>query len=246
MFGVAVNCLAILVCSLAGCFCLRKIPVRFEDILKKALGLSTVYIGLKGAFDNQRPLLLIMSMVTGALLGELIDIDALFNKAGRQAERLLAKKSEGAGKEGNFSRGFVQASILFCSGSMAIVGSLQSGLLGSHETLYAKSVLDGSFSLVFAASLGRDGLGIALSALSVFVYQGAIAALSGVLRGVLTADIIREMSAAGSLLVAAIGFNFIGDYREGREIKVANLIPAVFIPALYMGLIEPVVTRIME
>ena len=248
MFGVTINCAAIIVCSLLGSFGLRAIPARFESILKKAIGLSIIYVGLKGAFDNQHILLLVMSMVAGALTGELIDIDGLFNRAGRLAERLLRPKNAGipeagveAGgdvngdgdvngalsKRGSFSQGFVQASILFCSGSMAIVGSMQSGLQGSHETLLAKSILDGSISIVFSAA---QGIGVAFSALSVFVYQGAIVGLSSLLRDALTPDMIREMSAAGSLIVAAIGFNFL----EVKAIKVANLIPAVFIPAIYL------------
>jgi uncharacterized membrane protein YqgA involved in biofilm formation len=204
-------------------------------MLKKAIGLAIIYVGLKGAFDNQHILLLVMSMVLGALAGELINIDGLFIRAGRLAERLLRPKNAGTpeaadrppSKGGAFSQGFVQASILFCSGSMAIVGSMQSGLQGSHETLLAKSILDGSISIVFSAA---QGIGVAFSALSVFVYQGMIVGLSSLLRNVLTPDMIREMSAAGSLIVAAIGFNFL----DVKEIKVANLIPAVFIPAIYL------------
>jgi uncharacterized membrane protein YqgA involved in biofilm formation len=241
VFGVAVNSIVILVCSLLGRFCLRKIPERFERILKKSIGLSIIYVGLKGAFDNERMLLLIMSMVIGAIAGELIDIDALFNKAGRWAERCLSGgAAEMSVSGGAFSRGFVQSSILFCSGAMAIVGSMQSGLEGRYETLFAKSILDGSISVVFSASLGPGGLGVAFSAISVFIYQGAITVLSGFLRNVLTPEIVREMSAAGSLLVAAIGFNFL----EVKEIKVANLIPAVFIPALYIALIEPAALKL--
>ncbi|MDR2521386.1 MAG: DUF554 domain-containing protein [Spirochaetaceae bacterium] len=225
MFGVVVNSAAIVVCSLLGSFGLRGLPARFECMLKKAIGLSVIYVGLKGAFENQHVLLLIMSMVAGAVIGELLDIDAFFARLGGWAERRLMPKNADA--SGSFARGFVQASVLFCSGSMAIVGSMQSGLLDSHETLLAKSVLDGSISIVFSASLG---IGVAFSALSVFIYQGAIVALAALLRGALTQDVIREMSAAGSLVVAAIGFNFLGV----QEIKVANLIPAVFIPALYL------------
>ena len=114
---------------------------------------------------------------------------------------------------------------------MAIVGSMQSGLLGSHETLLAKSILDGAISIVFSASLG---IGVAFSAFSVFIYQGAIVALAALLRDALSPEMIREMSAVGSLVVAAIGFNFLGV----KEIKVANLIPAVFIPAVYLFFIH--------
>jgi uncharacterized membrane protein YqgA involved in biofilm formation len=223
MIGPLVNAFAIVVCSLVGYFVIRGIPERYEDIIKKAIGLSVLYVGIKGAFDNERVLLLIMSMVSGAIIGEFIDIDRRMNRLGNWAEKKL-----GLGG-GSFSKGFVSASILFCTGSMAIVGSMQSGLQGNHETLFAKSILDGSISIVFSASMG---IGVAFSALPVLIYQGAIVLASLAVRDFLSPDIIREMSAVGSLLVAAIGINFI----SVKEIKVANLIPAIFIPWLYLGI----------
>jgi uncharacterized membrane protein YqgA involved in biofilm formation len=112
---------------------------------------------------------------------------------------------------------------------MAIVGSMQSGLQGNHETLFAKSILDGSISIVFGASLG---IGVVFSALPVLVYQGGIVLASMAVKDLLSPEIVREMSAVGSLLVAAIGFNFLGV----KEIKVANLIPAIFIPWAYLAI----------
>jgi uncharacterized membrane protein YqgA involved in biofilm formation len=223
MLGPVVNAAAIVVCALAGRFLIRGIPGRFEEILKKAIGLSIIYVGLKGAMDNRRVLLLIMSMVIGAVIGELVDINRLMNRFGSWTEGKLGMSG------GTFAKGFVSASILFCTGSMAIVGSMQSGLQGNHETLFAKSVLDGSISLVFAASMG---IGVAFSAIPVLVYQAGIALASMAVKDMLSPEIIREMSAVGNLLVAAIGFNFLAI----KEIRVANLIPAVFIPWVYLGL----------
>ncbi|MDR1178226.1 MAG: DUF554 domain-containing protein [Spirochaetaceae bacterium] len=222
MLGPLVNALTVAVCSLVGFFLVRGIPERFEEIVKKAIGLAVIYVGIRGALENQRVLLLIMSLVAGAVLGEAINIDKHMNRLGNWAEKKL-----GFGG-GGFSRGFVSASVLFCTGSMAIVGSMQSGLQGNHEILFAKSILDGSISIVFAASMG---IGVAFSAIPVLVYQGTIALASMAVRDFLSPDIIREMSAAGSLLVAAIGINFIGV----KEIRVANLIPAIFIPWAYMA-----------
>jgi uncharacterized membrane protein YqgA involved in biofilm formation len=225
MLGPIVNAAAIIVCGLLGCFVVRGIPARFEEIIKKAIGLSIIYVGVKGALDNELVLLLIMSMVIGAVIGELLDIDKLMNRFGAWAEKKLGMSG------GAFSKGFVSASILFCTGSMAIVGSMQSGLLGNHETLFAKSILDGSIALVFAASMG---IGVVFSAVPVFVYQGGIALASLLIKNQLTPDIIREMSAVGSLLIAAIGFNFLGV----KEIKIANLIPAIFIPWIYLAVMK--------
>jgi uncharacterized membrane protein YqgA involved in biofilm formation len=223
MLGPVVNAATIVVCALAGYFLIRGIPRRFEEITKKAIGLSIMYVGIKGAMDNQRVLLLIISMVAGAVIGEFINIDELMNRFGDWAERKLNMSG------GTFSKGFISASILFCTGSMAIVGSMQSGLQGNHETLFAKSILDGSISLVFGASLG---IGVVFSAIPVFVYQAGIALVSMAVKDLLSPGIIREMSAVGNLLVAAIGFNFLGV----KEIKVANLIPAIFIPWVYLAL----------
>lgn len=234
MLGPLVNALTVVVCSLAGCFLIKGIPERIEEHIKKAIGLAVVYIGIKGSLDNQNMLLLIMSMVVGAIIGELIDIDKWMNRFGQWAERKLGMinlEQEGstAKNRHSFSKGFVSASILFCTGSMAIVGSMQSGLQGNHTILFTKSILDGTMSLVFGASLG---IGVAFSALPVLVYQGAIALASQVISSYLTPDIIREMSAVGSLVIAGIGFNFLAI----KEIKVANLIPAIFIPWIWLTL----------
>jgi uncharacterized membrane protein YqgA involved in biofilm formation len=168
-------------------------------------------------------MLLIGSLITGCLLGELIDIDKGMNSLGNWAENRL-----GFG-EGNFSKGFVTCTILFCVGAMAIVGSLESGLTGNHETLYAKSILDGVVAIVFSSQMGA---GVMFSAIPVFLYQGGIALGANFIKDWLTAQIITEMSAVGSLLIAAIGFNFIGV----KEIKVANMIPAIFMPWIFIAI----------
>jgi uncharacterized membrane protein YqgA involved in biofilm formation len=222
MLGPLVNALSIVLCSLIGCFIVRGIPQRFEEIIKKAAGLAVVYIGLKGTLESQHTLLIIMSLVIGAVIGECINIDSLMNRFGAWAEKKLGMSN------GTFSKGFVSASILFCTGSMTFVGSIQSGLQGNHETLFAKSILDGSMSIVFGASMG---IGALFSAFPVLIYQGGIALASMTISGLLTAEIITEMSAAGSLVITAIGFNFLGV----KEIKVANLIPGMFIPWIWLG-----------
>ncbi|MDR3301940.1 MAG: DUF554 domain-containing protein [Spirochaetaceae bacterium] len=225
MLGPLVNAVVIVICALVGAFFVRNIPARFEEILKKAIGLAIIYIGVSGALVNQLPLLLILSLVSGAIIGEAINIDRWFNKFGLWAER---KIHGGTGGAGSFSKGFVQASILFCSGAMAIVGSMQSGFYGNHETLFAKTILDGSISIVFGATLG---IGVAFSAIPVFIYQGGIALLSMFAGDALSAETIREMAAVGNLVVAAIGFNFL----DIKEIRVANFIPAIFIPLVYFS-----------
>ncbi len=223
MLGPLVNALAIVVCGLIGTFIIRGIPERYDEIIKKAIGLAIFYIGIKGALANERVILLIMSLVIGSIIGELINIDKGMNNLGKMAEKKMGFE------EGKFAKGFILASLLFCTGSMAIVGSLNSGLSGNHEMLFAKSALDGVTSIIFASSMG---IGVAFSAVPVFLYEGAITLGASFVKDWLTPDIIREMSAVGSLLIAALGFNFL----EIKQIKVANMIPAIFIPWIYIGL----------
>lgn len=226
MLGPIVNAASIVICSLAGCFLLKSIPSRIEEIIMKAIGLFVIYAGLKGAFDSQRTLLLLMSLVSGAVIGELINIDGLINRLGAWAGKRLSMPGEG---KRSFSKGFTSASILYCTGSIIIVGSLQSGLTGKHDILFMKSVLDGVVSIIFAAAMG---IGVAFSALPLFICEAAIVLLSGAVKDFLSAEIIREMSAAGSILMMAIGFNFLGV----KEVKIANFIPAIFIPLVYISL----------
>lgn len=223
MLGPIVNGVVIVICALAGKFLVKGLSGRFEEIIKKAIGLSIMYIGISGAMENKRVMLLIISMVAGSIIGEWINIDKGMNTLG-----LWAEKKFGFG-EGNFAKGFVTASILFCTGSMAIVGAMQSGLQGNHEMLYAKSILDGVISIVFASTMG---IGVAFSAIPVFLYEGAIALGAGYIKDWMTPEIITEMSAVGSLLIAALGFNFL----EVKEIRVANMIPAIFLPWIFIAI----------
>lgn len=225
MLGPIVNAAAIIVCALIGRYLLKGLPARFEDIIRKAIGLSIIFLGIAGALENQHVIMLIVSMVVGSVLGELIDIDRGMNKIGNWAEKKLGMGGS------SFSKGFVNASILFCTGSMAIVGSMNSGLSGDYNMLFAKSILDGVISIVFASSLG---IGVAFSAVPVFIYEGAIVLGAGLVKGYMTPEIITEMSAVGSLLIAAIGFNFV----LPKQIKVANMIPAIFLPWLFMAVGE--------
>ena len=223
MLGPIVNGVVIIICALTGKFLVKGLSGRFEEIIKKAIGLSIMYIGISGAMENKRVMLLIISMVAGSIIGEWINIDKGMSKLG-----LWAEKRFGFG-EGNFAKGFVTASILFCTGSMAIVGAMQSGLAGNHEMLYAKSILDGVIAIVFASTMG---IGVAFSAVPVFLYEGAIALGASYIKDWLTPEIITEMSAVGSLLIAALGFNFL----EIKEIRVANMIPAIFLPWLFIAI----------
>jgi uncharacterized membrane protein YqgA involved in biofilm formation len=223
MTATVINALAIIAGSAIGLLVGRSIPARINDTLLKSLALCVLLIAISGiarvtpSLGSQSMLVIIFSLALGALAGEIIDIDARLQRFGDWIEARLK------GRGGRVSEGFVTASLVFCVGAMAIVGSLQSGLTGNHETLYAKSVIDGITSIVFTSTLG---IGVMLSAISVFLYQGAITLAAGSLKAVLTDRAIMEMTAVGSMLILAIGLNMLG----ATKVKVANLLPAVAIP----------------
>jgi len=223
LLGTIVNAAAIVVCSLIGRFLIKGVPKRFEEIIIMAIALALVYMGITGAATNERFLLLLGSLIVGCIIGEILDIDDGMQRLGTWAEGKFGFS------EGDFAKGFITTSILFCAGSMAILGSLESGLMGNHEMLFTKSIIDGVVSLIFSSQMG---IGVMFSAVSVFIYQGSITLGASFVRRWLTTQVITEMSAVGSLLVAAIGFNFLGT----KQIKVANMIPAIFIPWAFIAI----------
>ena len=167
MIGTFVNCAAVIVGSLAGLLMKKGLSDRVSTSIMNGLALCVMYIGISGALEGENILVVILSMAIGALIGETLDLDGRLNRLGDTLEQKIG----GKGKKGTFSRGFVTASLLFCVGAMSVVGSLQSGLTGNHETLFAKSLIDGIAAIVLASTMG---IGVALSAVALMVYQGAI------------------------------------------------------------------------
>ena len=163
----------------------------------------------------------ILSMVLGVILGELLDLDGRIHALGDWVERRFAKKQS----KTSISEGFVNASLLFCVGAMAIMGALDSGLTGDHATLYAKSTLDGITSIVYGSTMGA---GVALSGVAVFLYQGLITLCASFIAPFLSDVVIAEMKCVGSLLIIGLSFNMLGM----TKIKVMNYVPAVFFPIL--------------
>lgn len=222
MLGTIVNTAAIVIGSILGLLLKGGIPKRFNDIIMKALALSVLYIGISGSLKSTDTLLLILSLIIGAVVGEFIDIDRWLNELGQTIETKFKKISKGGG----IAEGFVSASLLFCVGSMAIVGSIQSGLEGNHTMLFIKSMLDGITSIIYASSMG---IGVIFSAAAVFIYQGAITLGSGFLGSVLQDAQIANVTGIGSILIMVLGLNMLGV----TKIKVANFLPAIFIPMIY-------------
>ncbi len=219
MIGAIVNTLAAVVGGLLGSLLKKGIPERFADLVQKGLALCVLYIGIKGSLVGTNTLVTILSLVLGAILGELLNIDGAIERLGAWAQRKLSKGGSRLGE------GFVTASLLFCVGSMAVVGSLQSGLTGNHETIFTKSMLDFVSAIILASTLG---LGVCLSGAFVLVYQGAIVLLARWAAPILSDYVVAEMSCAGSLLIVALGLNMLGI----TKLKVANLLPAMFLPII--------------
>lgn len=222
MLGTIVNVIAVLAGGVIGLLIKRGLPARLEKSLMTALGLCTIFLGISGLSEGENTLVLILSMVIGTLIGELLDLDRRINDLGQ----LIQEKFRSLSGGGSIAEGFVSASLLFCVGAMAIVGSMQSGLTGNHETLFAKSTLDFVAAILFASSLG---IGVLFSAAFVLVYQGGITLLAQLAEPLLSQAAIAEMSCVGALILIALGLNMIGL----SKFKVMNFVPAIFLPILF-------------
>ncbi len=195
---------------------------RLQEIIMQGVALCVLYIGISGSLKGSNTLVAILSMVLGAIIGELLDLDRRMQQLGDWVQSKTQKLAGGA----SVSAGFVTASLLFCVGAMAIVGSLENGLTGNYDTLKAKSLLDGISSIVFASSLG---IGVAFSSVAVLIYQGLISLSASFISPYLGGEaVIAEMTCVGSLLIAALSLNMLGI----TKIKVMNLVPACLLPIL--------------
>ncbi len=226
MIGTLINAAAVILGTLIGLLLRKGIPQRLQDTVGQGQGLCVILIGLTSALKTADVTCCIICMVIGSLLGAWVDIERRLNNLGQAIERKISPNDT----KGSVAKGFVTASLVFCVGAMAIVGSIDSGLRGDHSTLIAKSILDGVFAIIFTSSLGW---GVGLSALAVLVYQGAIALLAMWIEPLLTTTIITEMSAVGGLLIMGIGLNMVYDK---HHIPVGNMLPAIFLPMAYIPL----------
>ncbi|MDI3480841.1 MAG: uncharacterized protein PWQ97_496 [Tepidanaerobacteraceae bacterium] len=217
MLGTIVNAASIIIGAIMGNFLKGGFPENIKSTIMQGLSITVMLIGLSMALKSQNLLVVTLSIVIGAVLGEVLRIEHRLKQLGQSMERRFGNG------DGDFTRAFVSASLLYCVGAMAIMGSLESGLTGNHTTLFIKSILDGVSAVVFSSSLG---LGVAFSALPVFLYQGSITLAASYIKVFLTDTIIREMTATGGLLIFAIGINMLG---IDVDIKVGNLLPAIFV-----------------
>lgn len=217
LLGTIVNAAAIIAGGVLGSLLRSGLPANIKAIVMQGVSLTVILIGLSMAIKTDNVLVVVLSIVIGGILGELLKIEDLLDRLGQRLEQRFG------GGDGAFTKGFVTASLVYCVGAMAIMGPLDSGLTGRHTILFVKSILDGVTAVVFASSMG---VGVAFSALPVFLYQGAITLAATAVKPLLTDGIIREMTATGGLLIFAIGLNML---TERLQIKVGNLLPAIFV-----------------
>jgi uncharacterized membrane protein YqgA involved in biofilm formation len=206
MKGTIVNVVAIFLGCSVGYILKGKFPEKIRKIIMQALGLASLLIGMQMALKTNNILLVIFSLVIGGIIGEIMAIEEGLERFG---EKIRSRFKGGTASE-RFVEGFVTASLLYCVGSMAIMGALKEGLSGNPDILYTKSLLDGLTSIAFTAAMG---IGVLFSAIPVFLYQG---------------EIINEMTAVGGVLILGIGFGLL----EIKKIKIGNLLPAILVAAL--------------
>ena len=225
MLASIINAVLVLLGSALGMLFKNRIGTRFHSILTHALGLCVMGIGITSAIATENTLCVIVCMVLGTILGEAAGIEDRLDAAGELLRRKLA------GGEGGslFTEGFVTASVLFCVGSMAIMGSMEAGIQGKYDILISKGVIDGVTSITLASAMG---VGVAFSVVPLLLYQGGLTLLFAQVGPFLDNAVITEMSAVGGVIIMGIAINMLGLGKS--KIRVGNMLPAIFLPLLYL------------
>lgn len=222
LLGTIVNGICIVLGTFIGKIFTR-IPENTKETVMKIIGLAVFLLGAQMGFKSNEFLIVIISLVVGAVLGEWINLDRKLNNVGNWLERKMGSK-----QQGSVSKGFVTATLIFVIGAMSVVGSLDSGLRGDHQVLYTKSIIDGFTSIVLTTTLG---IGVLFSAIPVMIYQGSIALFATQIDRFVPTDLLEllifEITATGGVMIMAIGMNIIGV----TAIRVANLLPGILVAA---------------
>lgn len=229
MTGTLVNCVAVIAGGSIGLIFKKGIKDSYTESVNKSLGLAILIIGLNGVISNMfsvadgkisssGELLLVVYLVIGTLFGEMLKLEQRFNG--------FCTKIESKFKAGGFASGFVNGTVLFCVGAMAIIGSINDGLRDDSSVLFVKSALDFTTAIIFGATLG---FGVIFTFIPLLIYQGGITLLAGSLSGILQGDVLTQLCAVGYSIIMAIGINFI----FGKKFKTLNMLPSIFLPVVY-------------
>lgn len=252
MIAVFVNCATVLIGSIVGLLFARKIPQKVTDSIQLACGLVSFVMGIQMAFKYQNVVYLALALILGGIVGTLLDIDGKILAFGKWLEKIFVKSGDFKGQafptsensdqdptfemghpKKNFAYAFLNASVLFCVGAMAIVGSFKAGIEKDYSIIFLKSVLDGFVSIGFAVAMG---VGTAFSIITIFVYQGALTLLSVLIAPYVSEQMLAELTGSGGAIIILIGINLMGL----KKVKTANYLPAVLFSVIFV-LCEPMV-----
>ena len=223
MLGIWVNFATVIFGGLLGTLLRGGLKEKYSKTINAGLALCVLLIGMSGALETGNVMMVIISIVVGSVLGEMMRIEDGLDRLGEWAQKRFSKGDSG------FATGFVNATLLFSVGSMAVVGSLEAGLANDPTTLLAKAALDGVSAVIFASTFG---IGVVFATIPMTIYQGGIALLAGVLAPYMTDALITEMSAVGSILIIGLSFNMMELTKE--RIHVGNMLPAILVPCVYI------------
>lgn len=226
MLATVVNGLAIILGGILGALFGSKINERYTDTIFRGLGLITAVLGIINAIKTADVLGMIVCLSLGVLIGEALDIEGKTEALGRRLEKKAVKNGDG-----RFAQGFVAGSLLFCIGSMAIMGALEAGIHNNPDIILSKAVIDGIAAVTMAAGLGP---GVACSGISVLLYQGTLTLFSSLLAPFLSEAVVLEMTAVGGILLIGVALNILD---LGKHLRVANMLPAIFLPLAYQPLV---------
>ena len=227
MIATIINVILVLMGSAVGLIFKNRISARFSGMLTSALGLCVLGIGISSMIATEDSLCVILCMVAGTLLGEALNIEKRMDGLGDLLRRKLIRGEINS----RFVEGFVNASVLFCVGAMAINGSMQAGMLGKYDILISKGVIDGVTSITFAAAMG---VGVAFSTIPLLLYQGGLTLIFALVGQGMDPAVVTEMNAVGGTIIVGIALNMLGLPKE--KIRVGNMLPAIFLPIGYIPL----------
>lgn len=233
MIATVVNVILILVGSVVGLAVGSRLPVRLSKTITAGLALCVAMIGIINAIKTADILCVIICLTVGGLLGEWLNIEKHMDRAGEKLKGILMKRFGGKGNMGRFTEGFVTATLLFCVGSMAVMGSLEAGINHNYSIIISKGVIDGVTSITFAATMG---IGVAFSVIPLLLYQGGITLLAGAVAPFLSDAVVIEMSAVGGVMLLGLAANMLELVKE--RIRVGNMLPALFLPLVYLPLAQ--------
>lgn len=225
MIATVINVVLILLGSFLGLVFKNRISARFASGITFALGLCVLGIGISSMIGTADTLCVIVCMVIGTLLGELINIEKRMDSVGTLLRRKLIRGESNS----HFVEGFVNCSVLFCVGAMAINGSMEAGMNGNYDILISKAVIDGVSSITFAAAMG---VGVAFAAIPILFYQGGLTLIFSAVGQGMDPAVVTEMSAVGGTIIVGIGINMLGLPKE--KLRVGNMLPAIFLPLAYL------------